>query len=786
MSIESAWQFFVTGNTQEALNSVNKIIRENTNAINNQELIRALLLKIRILVKQGLIREADVLLKSCEEKFKSKKIEKIDEIDLLILESELLWHKKEYENAERNLEEAIRKCGELTESQEKTQRMAQINFRQATIQYSQGNLDQAIQGLVKSKKMFEQVNDEIGIGRTLNNIGLVYERKGDVIKATNYYQQSLEIKKRIGDKEDISRTLHNLGRLYRIRGDFKKSLELLEQSLKFREEIGSQEKVMATLNEIGAVYLLRGEVDSAEGVYLKIKGALEKRDEKQSLIPIYINLGIVNEARGKTEKARSFYTKALEYARQTNDWYRLGYVYHNLIELELRSKNQIIAKDYLDSFERLSQIAQNKNITDVFLLTKATVLKASPRVIDKAEAQKTLLQLIKEKNTDASVTLTAMIHLCDLLFINYEVFGDKSSLEELKDWLRKIGEFAKAQESAVLLIQSLLLKAKLAIIEEEINEAESLLSQAQAITEEKGLLNLGIQVSALFDELSQVRNTQKANNSSAREEKIHFSELLQSATSLRPKGIITIETETPIAFLIIREDGSIIFYQKFRADTQLNDQIFFSFIPLIMSFSQEMFKKRRHIERIMIGDHSLLINKIGKIQLVYIIQGSSFTAVEKLEAVGHALRSRVNIWEWLHNNNSVRETPNHRQLQHLINEIFQVRKNQPTIEIRGNETIENEEFPSQLMEFKTFMHPIKLVILNVLFKHYRFALSDMRKILGISWGNLDTHLTKLKEAKLVEQRTEFIESIAKEVLYLTPKGSELYDKIRTVLQRLFH
>ena len=56
-------------------------------------------------------------------------------------------------------------------------------------------------------------NDHPSIEQTLNNIGLVYSKKGDYEEALEYYNQSLEMCRRMYDQNDhpsIGKTLNNI------------------------------------------------------------------------------------------------------------------------------------------------------------------------------------------------------------------------------------------------------------------------------------------------------------------------------------------------------------------------------------------------------------------------------------------------------------------------------------------------------------------------------------------------------------------------------------------------
>ncbi len=71
----------------------------------------------------------------------------------------------------------------------------------AEIYYIKGMYDLAINMYNQSLNIAEELGDQKGIGRALNNIAMAYDAKGDSDQALVLYNQSLEIKIKIGDQK---------------------------------------------------------------------------------------------------------------------------------------------------------------------------------------------------------------------------------------------------------------------------------------------------------------------------------------------------------------------------------------------------------------------------------------------------------------------------------------------------------------------------------------------------------------------------------------------------------
>ena len=73
-------------------------------------------------------------------------------------------------------------------------------------------------------KIQEEIGDKSGVATSLNNIGLVLDRKGDLDGALRKYQESLKIEEEIGDKPGVAASLNNIGLVFDRKGDLDGAL----------------------------------------------------------------------------------------------------------------------------------------------------------------------------------------------------------------------------------------------------------------------------------------------------------------------------------------------------------------------------------------------------------------------------------------------------------------------------------------------------------------------------------------------------------------------------------
>jgi len=150
-----------------------------------------------------------------------------------------------------------------------------------------------------------------------NNIGGIYNRKGDFDKAMQYYQKALEIQKRVlsPDHPNVATSYNNIGSVYAEKGEYNKALEYYQKALEIRKRVLSPDhpNVATSYNNIGSVYAEKGEYDKALEYY---QNALNIKDVSSLNHPdvalYYNNIGSVYSHKADFDKAMQYHVKALD------------------------------------------------------------------------------------------------------------------------------------------------------------------------------------------------------------------------------------------------------------------------------------------------------------------------------------------------------------------------------------------------------------------------------------------------------------------------------------------
>lgn len=458
-------------------------------------------------------------------------------VDALIVKAEASWRLGQLDDGfeavaegERLLEEIIREESDIQEKQIKS-RKGDLLHHGGILYWYKGDLDQALEHYQQNLMIKEELGNRRGIAVSLNNLGLVYWSKGDFDRALEYYQRSLTISEELGNKRQIATLLSNLGNVYARKGDLDQALECQKRSLAIREELGDKYDISMSLINMGVVFQLKGDLDRALehyqrsfvlskevrnksaialainnlGSIFQLKGDLDQAVECfQKSLAIYKELGIKQDIAlllgniGGIFRMKGNFADALEYYQQSLALFKaLGndpltaIILFELVWVALERQDSALVQKYLQELQQINERIDNRIIDQRYRIAKALSLKASTRARHKLKAGEILEQVVDEEIGDHSLTVTAMIHLSDLLLSELKMTGEDELFEEIKSLTNRLLEIAQQQSSHSLLAETYLIQSKLALIELDMGQAKKLLTEAHRIAQEKGLHRLG-------------------------------------------------------------------------------------------------------------------------------------------------------------------------------------------------------------------------------------------------------------------------------------------------------
>jgi tetratricopeptide (TPR) repeat protein len=355
------------------------------------------------------------------------------------------------------------------------------------VYWSRGDFDQALDYYQRSLAISEELGNKRNTAVSLTNLGNIHSRKGNLDQALACQKRSLAIKEELGNKHDISMSLINLGAVYQLKGELKQAEEHYQRSLAISEELGIKRDIALALNNLGNIDQLKGDLNQALECFQTSLAIYRELGIREEVALLLANIGEIHRKKGNLERAFEYYERSLATYEEMGNDPLTAIVLYELVWIALERGDPTLAQQYLQKLQQINEGTDNRSISQRYRVARALSLKASKRARDKLKAVEILEHLVEEEVADHSLTVTAMIHLCDLLLFELKMTGEDELFGEIKDLTYRLLEIAEQQSSHSLLAETYLLQSKLALIELDMGRARTLLTKAQAIAEEKDL-----------------------------------------------------------------------------------------------------------------------------------------------------------------------------------------------------------------------------------------------------------------------------------------------------------
>ncbi len=481
------------GELKKAQLSIEKLLSINRQEVGQLQLLEALTLKAELSWRLGSLSEGIESVQEGEKLIaKLGEVKDIKERKLRLFNNcgIIHWYRGNLDLASDYHE----RCLAISEEENDTQGKADSLNNLGLIHQSKGNFKAALEYYEKCLALLADLGEKERISKIVSNIGTTYSSKGDLEQALKYLQRAHKLKVELGNKSDIALSLINLGVIYRMQGDLSNALEYYQKGQRIFEEIDDKKGIALALNNLGDIYQLKGDLNLALEYYQESLTIYEELGIKQDIALSLMNIGEMYRNKRNSDWALRYYNRSLTIYKQLKNDPSAAAVLYELILLALDSNEPILAQEHLEALRKIDERSDSKNVKHRYLIAKALLLKSHKRTRQKMIAEEILSQVVDDEVVDHSLTVIAMIHLCDLLLFELKVSGEEDILDEVKILTQKLFNIAKEQSSHSLLAETYVLQSKLALLEMNIEKAQNLLQQALLTAEKKGLRNLSIKI----------------------------------------------------------------------------------------------------------------------------------------------------------------------------------------------------------------------------------------------------------------------------------------------------
>jgi serine phosphatase RsbU (regulator of sigma subunit) len=179
-----------------------------------------------------------------------------------------------------------------------------------------GKHELAVENLLSSLDLAEQINDQTYIADIQLIIGNVYYRQGLFEEALNYFEMSREVSEKIEDFNSLAGVYINMGNVYDDQGDDSTALVFHRKGLKIAEEHENYKICSSALNNIAGIYYFRDEMDSALVMLNQSITYLKEINAEVSMAVNMVNRGELYKEMGLLGEAKKSAFEALEIANR--------------------------------------------------------------------------------------------------------------------------------------------------------------------------------------------------------------------------------------------------------------------------------------------------------------------------------------------------------------------------------------------------------------------------------------------------------------------------------------
>ncbi|MCB0839790.1 MAG: tetratricopeptide repeat-containing sensor histidine kinase, partial [Bacteroidetes bacterium] len=230
--------------------------------------------------------------------------------------------------------------------------------------YYRSNYDSAIAAFSKALDYYTQSGKKQKIAATLNNLGVMYNEKGEPEKSKEYYLQNLKICIELQDYTLLGKIYHNLGLYHENKGKYDSALYYYHQGIVKSRLVQNWRQVAHTMQVTGIVFQNLSEYDSAHSYFLNSLDIRKKEKDTLGIADCLHCIGVMYKRKGQYDSAFVYILESLELYKLKRHQFKiitakenLGVLHGNLGEFDEAIKYNLEALAFYEKTKNRRQIA---------------------------------------------------------------------------------------------------------------------------------------------------------------------------------------------------------------------------------------------------------------------------------------------------------------------------------------------------------------------------------------------------------------------------------------------
>ena len=327
----------------------------------------------------------------------------------------------------------------------------EFEFLEAKLHYKLGELNKSVARL---NKLANRILYPDYLAQIYLELSRVEWSRGNLVFAQNHLRKVTEVSEPAPNEIIKSELEHIEGLISYQKGNLKNALNILQKNLIKRKELNYNFELEILFEDIALIYHRMGDYENA----------------------------IVN------------YNNCLQFLKRKKNNYKLSIILLALINIHNEKEDIVGAKSLFKTLSYMIIDDEGRYLDQIVRIGKSLIIKSSSKLELKGEAIKLLKNILSSKIEDFQLFSMVTFNLCDLLFDEWRFFGREDSISEIKEYLTRIYIIASENSIIHVLAEIFYILAKISIIENDDDNAISLLNHADNLITKQGFDTLSTKI----------------------------------------------------------------------------------------------------------------------------------------------------------------------------------------------------------------------------------------------------------------------------------------------------
>jgi len=426
-----------------------------------------------------------------------------------------------------------------------------------------GELDKSSEHLTLSKEMSEAASNWKFLGLSLGGFGYLHKVKGELEKSLEFFNEGIKVLEKIDSRQLIGELINSSGDIYLLKGNLTEALKIYKRSLMFFEEVGNIAWIISTQRNIGDVYSSKGDYDEALNYYKIALDYYIHKDSKIVVAQCLYNIGGVFWKKGDLDLAKDYLNQSLSNINEIDNKIITAKILLDLISINIDDFNLDQAMNLYKELDAIDKQLMNKLVNQQTRLANALILKNSESKRDHGKAEMLLEQITEEEILYYSLTVNALLNLCELIITRLRETSNEAILNNLDDLVEKLMGIAMQQQSMSLQAESYWLKYQLSLLKDlTLDEADMYLNKAYQLTKDYNLSNLANKFTSRKNTIE--KNIAKIIVDDKKKKEISYTDVLDHLHILDSIKGMTKQSATNLSRAPVEEDSKFKPVFQFR------------------------------------------------------------------------------------------------------------------------------------------------------------------------------------------------------------------------------